>query len=176
MKWRSRFTRLLCVSLLFAFGPIGHAANPAVGSLDTCFSPVERCDLKLIALLQTATKSLDIAIYSITHPQIVAAIIAAKTRGVKVRMVVDRQQSTGTSSLVTLLKSSGISLRVGNVQGIMHDKFSIVDKRTLETGSFNYTNNASESNAENQIYLNDPSTILKFEVIFAALWSSSAAN
>ncbi len=176
MKLRSRTATLVCASLLFGFGPISHAANPAAGSVETCFSPVERCDLKLIALLQTATKNLDIAIYSITHPQIVAAIVAAKNRGVKVRMVVDRQQSTGTSSLVSLLKSSGISLRVGNAQGIMHDKFSIVDKRTLETGSFNYTNNASESNAENQIYLNDPSTILKFEVIFTALWSSAATN
>ncbi len=159
-----------------SFGQTSLGANVVSGSVETCFSPTERCDLKLIALLQTSTKTLDIAIYAITHPHIVAAIVAAKTRGVQVRMVVDRQQSTGTSSLVSQLRAAGINLRIGNEQGIMHDKYSIVDRRTLEAGSFNYTNNATLMNAENQIYLNDPTTVAKYEANFTLLWNNSTAN
>ncbi len=167
---------ILVALSLMSFTQQSFASNPVVGSVDTCFSPAERCDLKLISLLQTATHTIDIAIYSITHPQIVAAIIAAKSRGVQVRMVVDRQQSSGASSLVAQLKSSGVPLKIGNVQGIMHDKFSIVDLRTIELGSFNYSMNATLSNAENQLYLNDPTTVAKYEATFTALWNSALAN
>ena len=161
------------VFAILSLSQASYAVNPAVGSVDTCFSPTERCDLKLISFITTATHTLDIAIYSITHTQIVAAIIAAKNRGVQVRMVVDRQQSTGTSSLVGALKTAGVALRIGNVQGIMHDKYSIVDQRSLEAGSFNYTMNATASNAENQFYLNDPATVAKYEANFTSLWTNA---
>ncbi len=176
MKLKSAICMMIVALSLVSFTQQVLAANPVVGSVDTCFSPAERCDLKLISLLGTASKTLDIAIYSITHPQIVAAIIAAKNRGVLVRMVVDRQQSSGASSLVNQLKGAGVPLRIGNVQGIMHDKYSIVDLRTIEAGSFNYTMNATQSNAENQLYLNDPTTVAKYEANFVALWNSSAGN
>lgn len=158
------------------FSPTAKAVNPAAGLIDTCFSPMEACDQKLIAFINTSTKTLDVAIYSITHPGITAAIIAAQTRGVKVRMVVDRQQSLGNSSLTGQLTAAHINLRIGNLQGIMHDKYTLVDMRSVEAGSFNYSNNATVNNAENQIYLNDPTTVAKYENNFQILWTNSLAN
>jgi phosphatidylserine/phosphatidylglycerophosphate/cardiolipin synthase-like enzyme len=152
------------------------AANPTVGMVDTCFSPMEACDQKLIAFMNTATKTLDVAIYSMTHNGIASAIIAAQNRGVKVRMVVDRQQSVGTSSLTGQLTAAHVNLRIGNLQGIMHDKYTIVDQRAIEAGSFNYSNNATVNNAENQIYLNDPTTVAKYGNNFQILWTNSLAN
>jgi phosphatidylserine/phosphatidylglycerophosphate/cardiolipin synthase-like enzyme len=153
-----------------------HAANPAAGMIDTCFSPMEACDLKLIAFINTSAKTLDVAIYSMTHAGIAAAIIAAQKRGVIVRMVVDRQQSLGSSSLTGQLTAAHVNLRIGNLQGIMHDKYTLVDLRSVEAGSFNYSNNATVNNAENQIYLNDPTTVAKYENNFQILWANSLAN
>lgn len=51
-----------------------------------------RKDLKLP---NSAKETLDVEIYSITHPDIVAAIRDAKNRGVAVRVITDKTQSEG---------------------------------------------------------------------------------
>lgn len=143
-----------------------------VRNLDICFSPAGNCDQKLISFISSATRTLDIAIYSITHDGIVQAIQDAKSRGVQVRMVVDRSQSNGTHSLVSTLKSAGIPLKIGNVRGIMHNKFTIRDGNMIETGSYNYTSNATNDNAENQIYLDDSNVVSQYVQQFEALYQN----
>lgn len=142
----------------------------------TCFSPNESCDQRIISFINTAKNTLDVAIYSITHEGIADAIIAAKNRGVKIRIVVDRSQSKGAHSLVSTLVSGGVDLKIGNFQGIMHDKFTIVDGTFLETGSYNYTQNATSSNAENQLYIDDAQTVQNYENNFGTIWASAVGS
>lgn len=146
----------------------------ATTEISTCFSPEYACDLKLISFMKTASKTLDVAIYSITHEDIANEIIAAKKRGVKVRVVVDLSQSQGQYSLTPTLIAAKVPLRIGEQEGIMHQKFTIVDKAALETGSFNYTNSATFKNAENQIYLNDPTTVKSYLTEFNKIWESGS--
>lgn len=141
---------------------------------ETCFTPAEACDVKLIQFLKTATKTLDIAIYSITHPEIVRAIIETHHKGVEVRIVADRIQAFGNSSMVDELHKDGIPIKIGNTgRAIMHHKFAIVDGVGLETGSFNYTRNASFENSENQLYIYDTEVIQSYQKDFETLWSSA---
>ena len=156
------------------------AGGPIQGSgqvvFDTCFSPAGGCDKKLIQFIDNAKSSLDIAIYSITHSGIAQAIISAKNRGLAVRMVVDRSQSKGKSSLVSNLQSAGIPLKIGNFAGIMHNKFTIVDGEFMETGSYNYTGNATNNNGENQLYLNDSGVIQRYMANFEEIYQNGLAN
>lgn len=144
--------------------------NLKVSNLDTCFSPKENCDEKLIEVINSAKKTLEVAIFSITHPKIAAAIIEAKTRGVAVRMVVDKGQAEGKHSETDSLLAANIPMKIGNASGIMHDKYSVVDGAVLETGSFNYTTSATEYNTENQIYITDKKVIQKYQENFERLW------
>jgi phosphatidylserine/phosphatidylglycerophosphate/cardiolipin synthase-like enzyme len=156
---------------------VGEPSNPIQGNvtLDTCFSP-GNCDQKLIRLIGTATRTLEVAIYSLTHTGISQAIIDAKNRGVQVRLVVDRSQSKGKSSQVDALETAGIDLKIGNFKGIMHDKYTIVDETQMETGSFNYSENATVNNGENQLYLNDASVIKRYEDNFNAMYKDGLAK
>ena len=43
----------------------------------------------------------------------------------------------------------------------MHDKYIIIDGKTIETGSFNYTQNAELHNAENVIVINNNKKLAK---------------
>ena len=149
--------------------------SSSVQNLDMCFSP-GNCDLKLIGFIDSAKRTLDVAIYSITHAAIAKAIEDAKSRGVVVRMVVDRSQSTGTHSLTGSLVTAGIPLKIGNVKGIMHNKFTIVDGGMIETGSFNYTDNATRDNAENQIYIDDVNVVSNYSREFETLWQNALAK
>lgn len=142
-----------------------------VKNLETCFSPDEGCDQKLIAVINSAKKNLDVAIFSITHPEIAAAIAAAKKRGVNVRMVVDKGQSESSRSQTDELAEAKVSIKIGNSSKIMHDKFCIVDNMILETGSFNYTISATIYNTENQIYITDKNVIKRYQDNFEKLWS-----
>ncbi len=137
--------------------------------LEVCFSPVELCDIKLIKFVQTAQKSLDIAIYDINIDQLVHEILL-QSKKIPVRIIVDRRQSKGDHSLVPLLKKAGADIRYGHQRGIFHNKFTIVDHKMLETGSFNYTNHAFTANHENQIYLANPKVVETYQKHFDELW------
>lgn len=146
-------------------------APTAVKPLDTCFAPYEACDQKIIEFISGAQKTLDIAIYAITHPKIAEAIQQQFKRGIRVRMVVDRIQAAGNSSLVDELVAAGIPLKIGDTgRAIMHNKFTIVDGVALETGSYNYTKNASFENSENQIYIHELNIIKRYQTDFDSLW------
>lgn len=147
-----------------------------VTNLETCFSPNEGCDQKLIDIISSAKKTLDIAIYSIAHTGIANAIIDAQTRGVVVRMVVDKSQSVGVHSETGTLTTANVPLKIGNVAGIMHDKYTIVDGAILETGSFNYSSSATSYNAENQIYITNKDVIQRYQDNFEKLWTEGLAK
>jgi len=58
----------------------------------------------------------------------------------------------------------------------MHNKFMIVDKKFLVTGSFNWTFQAGKSNQENVIVLDGDYYIDKYVQEFNKLWAQFAAN
>ena len=86
-------------------------------------------------------------------------------------MVVDKGQSESTRSQTDELVQAKVPLKIGNSSRIMHDKFCIVDRMILETGSFNYTMSATVYNTENQIYITDKNVIKRYQDNFEKLWS-----
>jgi phosphatidylserine/phosphatidylglycerophosphate/cardiolipin synthase-like enzyme len=141
---------------------------------EVCFSPDEPCDVKLIQMVQSARKSIDVAIYDINLDQLVHELLVA-SKTIPVRILADRRQAKGEHSLAPLLIKAGAQLRYGRQRGIMHNKFIIVDGTLLETGSFNYTNHASRANHENQVYLAKPEIVERYKKRFEEIWTKGAA-
>lgn len=153
-------------------------ANPPVcttGICDSCFSPRGSCDAKLVSFIDSAKDTLEIAIYNLTMEEIADAITRAKTRGVHVRLIADYKLSLHYSSLIGQLRKKGIPVKTWNgendEEGIMHHKFSIVDGRVLQTGSYNYSFMATARNAENQLYIGDQPTVARYRGEFDRLWN-----
>lgn len=139
---------------------------------ETCFSPDESCDTKLVSFVSGAKQSIDMAIYDINLDQLVHHL-AVQSKKLKVRVVVDRRQSKGRHSLVSTLIKAGVDLRYGRQRGIMHNKFVIVDGKSLELGSFNYTNHATKANQENQLYLFSAPVVARYQDRFNKIWESA---
>ena len=139
---------------------------------EVCFSPNEHCDFKLIKFIGSATKSIDMAIYDINLEQLVHALLV-KSKSIQVRIIVDQKQAKGHHSLVSLLLKAGANVRFGRQRSIFHNKFTIIDGLMVETGSFNYTHNASHNNNENQIYLDQPEVIARFKKRFDEIWAEA---
>lgn len=159
---------VVAVLILLAFAtPLGAADLPK--DQEVCFSPDEPCDEKLIAFVDSAKKTIDVAIYDVTLDQFVHHLLV-QSKKARVRIVVDRKQAKGQHSLVRTLLRAGANIRLGRQRGIMHNKFTIVDGKMVQTGSFNYTNGAAFKNNENQIYSANPSVVTRYQQRFEELW------
>jgi phosphatidylserine/phosphatidylglycerophosphate/cardiolipin synthase-like enzyme len=105
------------------------------------------------------------AAYSFTSPVVAKALLNAKKRGVDVRIVVDENGNKSKASLaaLNLMVNASIPTRTISRYAIHHDKYMVIDKRTVQTGSFNYSKAASTSNSENVLVVwNNPDLALSY--------------
>jgi hypothetical protein len=79
--------------------------------------------------------------HSFLRDEIADALIAAKNRGVTIRILADSSQANGTGSDIARLEAAGFQLKRTNGRGggILHDKNAIIDGRLLVTGSYNWS-------------------------------------
>ncbi len=138
------------------------------------FSPHGGTSTRIVQEIQQAQSTIDIAIYSFTRNEIADALIAAKSRGVSVRILADRSEANGTGSDIVRLETAGIPLKrtTGGGGGILHDKYAIFDGRLLLTGSYNWSTSTEDSNDENAVFIRNTSVIAAFQSNFNSMWSS----
>lgn len=130
----------------------------------------------LISVINGAEETLDIAIYSLTHPDIVAAIRDAAKRGVAVRLIEDRIQAGGKSQTeaLKLLGSAGVALKQNKHSGLMHLKVTIADGKVVTGGSFNYSKSASTNNDEVLTVYNQKQIAEDFTKRFEEMWKDDS--
>lgn len=140
----------IAVAMCLTFSAAASADAPAI---DVGFSPEGSAQQLVLRTLDSARESIRLMGYSFTSPEVVRALIAARRRGVDVRVVVDDKGNRSKASLAALnvLANAGIPLRTNRQYKIMHDKVIVTDGQNVETGSFNYTRSAAESNSENAL-------------------------
>ena len=120
--------------------------------------------------------------YSFTSAPITQALIRARRRGVAVFMVVDYKDNVtedryGKSrAALSALVEAGAQVRTISVYPIAHDKNLCVDRQTVETGSFNYTDAAAHRNSESVIvHWGNPRLAAVFLGHFTRNWDQGTA-
>nr|WP_320204579.1 phospholipase D family protein [Pantoea floridensis] len=138
------------MAISLSFGACASAGSP---SIDVGFSPEGSAEQLVIRTLDDARESIRLMGYSFTSPEVVKSLVAAKRRGVDVRVVVDDKgnRSKASQAAMNVVINAGIPLRTNGQYKIMHDKVIITDGQNVEVGSFNYTRSAAESNSENAL-------------------------
>jgi phosphatidylserine/phosphatidylglycerophosphate/cardiolipin synthase-like enzyme len=94
-------------------------------------------DQALVSAIDAARLSVDVAAYSLNLWSIRDALIHAHQRGVIVRMVMESDNME--DSEVQDLKDAGIPILGDQREGLMHDKFMVIDRVAVWTGSMNFT-------------------------------------
>jgi phosphatidylserine/phosphatidylglycerophosphate/cardiolipin synthase-like enzyme len=113
------------------------------------FSPKGGCTEVIVRELSAARREVLVQAYSFSCPAIAEALIAARQRGVAVHVLLDRANETETYSELGPLEHHGLEVLIDAKHAIAHNKVIIIDRRTLLTGSFNFTRQAELENAEN---------------------------
>lgn len=134
------------------------------------FSPGETCCARIVQLLESARRQVDICVFTITDDRISRAIVNAGRRGVALRIITDDEKAADEGSDIDWFREAGIPLRVDRTQYHMHNKFAIFDGGLLLSGSYNWTRGASMFNDENFIVTSDPRLIAAFARTFDRLW------
>ncbi|GLC49564.1 hypothetical protein PLESTB_000259100 [Pleodorina starrii] len=125
---------------------------------------------RFLDYLGSATRTLDICVFTITNDDISDVVLDLHRKGVKVRVITDNDQSTTQGSDISKFRSAGILVRQDHSPAHMHHKFAIIDGRLLMNGSFNWTRQAVTGNNENVTVLADPALIQSFQGQFNRLW------
>jgi len=163
-----RGLRLLGLALLFLH-LLSTAAAPAS---EVYFSPNGGVRQRLLRAIEESRQSIDIAVYNFTASELAEALYAAKARGVRIRVLVDREKAEAGSSGIRGLRLNGVPVRSLGVpdQSLMHHKFAVFDERLVVTGSYNWTNSAEHANYENLVVLDDPAVVNRFRQEFRRRW------
>lgn len=102
---------------------------------------------KLIKLIQSAKKTIRVAMFTWTRHDLAQAIIAAHNRGVDTQVVIDHYSGHGASAkVVKLLKQGGVPISLSQGNALLHHKFLYIDGETLVNGSANWTKAAFTKN------------------------------
>ena len=110
----------------------------------------------LVNALGQATESIDIAVAWFTNEQLFDTVASSLDKGVKVRMVLinDDINHCGGLDFQKFIDKGG-RLFFGKTGYFMHNKYCIIDGKTVYTGSYNYTYFAEHSNFENIVCISD---------------------
>lgn len=126
----------------------------------------------LVALIDRARHSVDIAVYQLNDPRLIDAVERAYRRGVAVRLITDRAQAEDpfTAPAIERLLLLGIPVRVNDHAGLMHLKILVVDGLRAAVGSFNWTETAAYINEEVLMLIDDPAAVRTFSAALQAIW------
>ena len=165
-----RWAFLLPVLLWLAVVP---GTSVSAASIEVYYAPEDLPVDHLAALYDQAKRSLYVAVYRLTAPPIVKALVAAKKRGVDVRVLTDREGLTDpkVESALTTLHLADVPIRVNRHDALMHLKQSVIDESVNTSGSMNYTGSANRYNDERLDVLRDPATTIKAREKFLKMWS-----
>ena len=161
LQWLERVVQLLEVPA---------PPKPAV-KVAAWFGPEDPMVEQLEGWIDRVSKTLDVAVFTLTDDRLKAALIRAHKRGVRIRILTDNDKSRDMGSDVRSLLAAGLSVRMDRSRHHFHHKFALFDSQVLVNGSYNWTRGADRSNRENFMRTGDPVLVRAYSDAFEKMWN-----
>lgn len=148
-----------------AFEPYGSgdydrntAALPATGTIQVAFTPGDDASKLIADAIDGAQREVLVQAFSFTHRKIADALVAARDRGVDVKVIADQDQADRIpTSVIPRMAKANVPVFTDSEHTSAHNKVMIIDAASsnvaLVTGSFNFTHAAQYKNAENVLVI-----------------------
>jgi len=166
--------------------PVLKSASPTP-AYKVLFSPKGGISKELVRLTQAAAREISVAAYAFSSKYLGNALVKAVSRGIRVRVLLDKVNAEKTYSIDEWLIENGVDVRFIKLKrGSMHHKILIVDGTHLMTGSYNFTNDSEFRNHEAAIFISATATtditisnaatalVTAFTAEFERLWSCAS--
>jgi phosphatidylserine/phosphatidylglycerophosphate/cardiolipin synthase-like enzyme len=124
-------------------------------------------DTQLALAINNTRRALDIAAFEFNNPVLTQAVLAARARGVAVRMVTDDEHGfNDADSTIPQFVAAGIPVVTDGRKALMHNKFMILDSQVVWTGSWNYTINDTYRNNNNALAIRAQKVVQDYQAEF----------
>jgi phosphatidylserine/phosphatidylglycerophosphate/cardiolipin synthase-like enzyme len=150
---------------------LGVVPTPAA-TIEVYFAPEDEPLNHVIRLYDEARRYIFVAMYGLTSPRAVKALVEAKKRGVDVRIITDRGKLDDLKQRAALetLRLAGVLIRVNQHDGLMHLKQVVVDDAINASGSMNQTTSGNRYNDERLDVIRDHAVSVKARDKFLSMW------
>lgn len=162
-----------------AFGPTSTSKTPyprlQIGKtlVEACFAPEDKCADQLIVLIRQAQQNIRFMAFSFTHPGISKAVIDRAKTGVLVQGIFETRGSETETSELARMKRQKLDVWQDGNPYTLHHKVFILDDKTVVIGSFNFTDNADQSNDENMLVIHNPELAQQFLAEFNRVYEQA---
>ncbi len=140
-------------------------SKPGTADADSYINGPEE---NLVAAIDSATTSIDMAMYEFSLRNVMESLIAAWQRGVQIRVLTDTDHIDWAR--FQEMRDAGIPIRGDQRSSLMHNKFVIIDQQEVWTGSMNLTYNGAYRNRNNLIRLQNFQAAINYNEEFNQLW------
>ena len=130
-------------------------------------------NLYIVPKIKESKDEILISAFYLTDKNIIEEIISAKTRGVKVIILLDALGAINFKNKILQLRNAHIPLKIENWGGKNHEKTIVIDKKILITGSANFSANGLYKNDENVVVIEDMNVALFYRDYFLYLFNSN---
>ncbi|MFC2065113.1 phospholipase D-like domain-containing protein, partial [Chloroflexota bacterium] len=118
----------------------------------------------MVQAIKSAVVSVDIAIYNFNLWDVRDALLEVFNRGVTVRVVIESENME--NEVVQQLKQAGIQVIGDRRESLMHNKFIIVDRIDVWTGSMNFTVGSAYYDNNNLVHIHSPEVAGNYQTEF----------
>ena len=156
----------------------GIDASYSTGASPLVLSGGVNIENAIIAQIDQAQYTIDVAVFNTTRNLIVAALTRAHNRGVRVRFLANQGSFTSNAALNP---APAFPLAYVNANDLMHNKFVAIDAQSVDsswlwTGSCNWTYTDMYTNYNNIVLIQDQALVRAYEQEFEEMWGSSGRN
>jgi cardiolipin synthase A/B len=131
---------------------------------------------RISGVIDSAQSSLDVHMYLFTVKPLADRIVAAKQRGVDVRVILD-PGSPGNAAVEPILMSGGVTVRQATtLYTFSHAKYLIVDRKTAMIMSMNFNVDAMSSERNYGVIDKDPEDVSDLIAIFEMDWAAAGGQ
>ena len=145
------------------------ALTPRMTPLETFVGP-QGLEARMGALIDSAKSTLDIQMYLWTVKPLANKVVAAKQRGVAVRVIMDPDE-LGNNAVEPIFDSGGVTWKnAGSLYSFSHAKYLIVDKTQAAIMSMNFNLDAMDTERNYGAIDKDPEDLADLQEIFEYDW------
>ncbi len=141
---------------------------------EVIFSRLSNVEEWIEKQIRELENSLDLAVYRFNSRRLYRALNESATRGIRVRLIIDRNKYEESGSIRELIVRPRFAVRLAYGRlgpgSKMHHKFAVLDAKAILTGSYNWTSESEDQNFENLVLLRDASQVASYLEEFEALW------
>lgn len=151
---------------------VAWAREATTPSVEVWYAPEDKPLQQVVELYERAKQYIYVAVYGMTSPPVVKALLAAHRRGVDVRIITDRERMNDPKqrAAMTALREGGIPVKVNRHDGLMHLKQVVIDDAVNVNGSMNHTSSGNRYNDERLDIIRDRDLSVKARDKFLLMW------